>query len=98
MAEADQRAAAALSPRMPGQSRLGVTAPRPKAPSPYEPIAADLRASIESGTLLPGDAIPTIEELAMRHGVSAGTAHRAVAVLKSHGLIATQRGRRAVVV
>ncbi len=51
MAEAAQRAAVALTPRMPGESRPGVAVP--KAPSPYERIAAELRSAIESGTLHP---------------------------------------------
>ena len=60
MAEADQRAAAALSPRMPGEGRRGVAVPKSKASSPYERIAADLRSTSESGVLGPVASIPTV--------------------------------------
>lgn len=54
--------------------------------SPYE-LANELPGQIDSGVLAPGDQLPTVVELASRFGVSAGTVNRAVAVLKSEGLV-----------
>lgn len=64
---------------------------------PYETIAAELRDLILTGKLRPDDQLPTVAELAASHNVSAGTAHRAVALLRSEDLIEVSRGRRAVV-
>lgn len=71
--------------------------PKPRARGPYESIAADLRADIESGRLRAGDQRPTIVQIAARYTVTAGTAHRAVAALAAEGLIEVARGRRAVI-
>ena len=65
--------------------------------SPYERIAADLRGAMACGALAPGDELPTVAALRERYGVSAGTANRAVSVLKEAGLVAASRGRRATV-
>lgn len=90
--EADRRAAPTMAKIMPKP------VPAPAKPrGPYERIAADLRARIESGDLKPGDSLPTIVQLAAAYTVAAGTAHRAVAVLAAEGLIHVSRGRRAVV-
>ncbi|PZS27691.1 MAG: site-specific integrase [Pseudonocardiales bacterium] len=97
-AEVDQRAADTLGVRLPHASRPGAVAPRPKVPSPYERIAAELRRAIREGELRPGDRIPTLDGLAAKHGVSVGTAHRAVALLFADGLVAAHRGRRTIVI
>jgi integrase len=60
-------------------------------------IAHELRAAINEGRLGPGDALPTVAELAAIHNVAMGTASRAIALLNSEGLIDVQRGRRVVV-
>jgi DNA-binding GntR family transcriptional regulator len=65
---------------------------------PYEVIAADLREQIVTGQLRAGDQLPTVAELATRHGVAVGTVHRAIDLLRSDGLVDTSRGRRSVVV
>ena len=65
--------------------------------SPYQRIAADLRGAIVSGVLAPGAQLPTVDELAARYSVSHGTAQRAIAVLRSAGLVTVSRGRRGVV-
>jgi integrase len=109
VAEADQRAATSLAARMPelpvapsngdGQPAL------PAAPaddhadrSPYQEIAADLRAAIRCGALAAGDPLPTVKMLAQRYAVSQGTAHRAIALLTAASEVAASRGRRATVV
>lgn len=88
--EADRRAATTMAGIMPAP----VAAPRaPRAP--YEVIAAELRDQIAAGKLRAGDEIPTIAELASRHGVAVGTAHRAIDLLRSEGIVEASRGRRA---
>ncbi|MGH3501109.1 MAG: GntR family transcriptional regulator [Nocardioidaceae bacterium] len=47
--------------------------------------------------LAAGDSLPTFAEIAVTHHVSVGTAQRAVAQLKTEGLVDVQRGRRATV-
>jgi integrase len=76
--------------------------PRPDAAkreqrNPYERVAAVIRNAIAAGTIKAGDCLPTVVQLSTDHHVSTGTAHRALAMLASEGLIDVKRGRRAVV-
>jgi DNA-binding GntR family transcriptional regulator len=64
---------------------------------PYQRIAADLRGAIDSGSLMPGDPLPSEKTLATRYGVATSTAHRAVAILVAGGLVKASRGVRATV-
>ena len=96
VAESDQRAASSLFTRLP-QRPVEQQAPA-VAPAPYESIAAELRAEITSGELTVGATLPTNKALMERFEVSAGTAQRAVALLRSWGLVDVTRGRRAVVI
>ncbi|WP_258068033.1 GntR family transcriptional regulator [Rathayibacter sp. AY1B5] len=59
----------------------------------YKAIADDLRQSIASGTLAPGDEVPTEGELAAKWNTSRGPIRNALAALRSEGLIETTRGR-----
>jgi integrase len=103
VAEADQRAVKDFGVRMPTppislseiSARATTAATEPE--SPYQQIAADLKAAITCGALTPGDALPTVETLKERYSVSAGTANRAIAVLKLAGLVTASRGKRATV-
>ena len=105
VSEADQRAAGTLNGRMPTApidlDALATTGRTPDPESddaaPYQRIAADLRGAINSGILKPGDYLPTIKDIRERYKVSAGTAHRAIALLTSAGLVTASRGRRATV-
>lgn len=90
--EADRKAADTMA------SLMHTPVPTPKRPrGPYENIAQSLRDDIRSGRLKPGDQLPTIVQLAAEFTVAAGTAHRAMALLTSEGLITVTRGRRATV-
>jgi len=60
-------------------------------------IAEELRSDIATGRLKTGDELPTIVEIAAKHRVAVGTAHRAIAGLRDDGLISVNRGRRATV-
>lgn len=106
VSEADQRAAGRFADHMPavpvefdekGAVPVAPAVDQARASSPYLRIAADLRGAIASGVLGRGEALPTVVQLTERYGVSAATAHRAVAQLADAGLIAVSRGRRAVV-
>jgi len=109
VAEADQRAAGSLVAHLPplparlvltdaeGGFTAAGTAAQDETGSPYRRIAADLRGAIVSGVLTPGMQLPTVGELSERYAVSHGTAQRAVAVLRTAGLVTVSRGRRAVV-
>lgn len=63
----------------------------------YADIAADYRQKIKDGDLLPGDSLPTVNELAQTHGVARNTAARAISLLKTEGLITTRAGAGTVV-
>jgi DNA-binding GntR family transcriptional regulator len=58
-------------------------------------IAAELREKIASGQLSAGDTLPTVTEVAALYNVAVGTAHRAIDLLCTDGLIEVSRGRRA---
>jgi integrase len=103
LSEADQRAAAGVGARMPAPPATvprSVSVPTPgtaeeDGASPYIRIAADLQAAITCGVLRPGDALPTLVELAGRYGVAESTAHRAIARLHEVGAVSVTRGQRA---
>ena len=76
LSESDQRAASTLSARMP--TRPTLPTPRQRKLNPFERIAEELRAAITSGQMALGDELPTVAEIAEKHCVSVGTAHRAV--------------------
>ncbi|MCY7299987.1 MAG: tyrosine-type recombinase/integrase, partial [Ilumatobacteraceae bacterium] len=109
VAEADQRAAGSLIGHLPAlparlvltdaEATFTTTGPvvEDESNSPYRRIAADLRGAIISGVLAPGMQLPTVGELSERYAVSHGTAQRAIAVLRTAGLVTVSRGRRAVV-
>ncbi len=94
VSEADQRAATALHSRMPARPVLPSPAERATTQprGPYETIAIDLRQQLLAGQFTEGDRVPPINELAATHGVSVGTAHRAVELLRTWNLI-TRGGR-----
>jgi len=69
----------------------------PRELAPWEVIAQELAGAIKDGTMLPGEDVPTVGDIAQAHGVAVGTAHRAFTQLKKDGLIEVSRGRRAVV-
>src|SRR5215469_554975 len=56
-------------------------------------VADALRGEIASGTLAPGDKLPSIRSLAERFGVAPMTAQSAIDMLRSEGLIYTSPGR-----
>ena len=59
----------------------------------HEQLAGILRAQIASGQLAPGRRIPSEQDLMDQHGVSRGTASRAVRALRDEGLVILVFGR-----
>ena len=55
-------------------------------------LAALLAAQVESGTLAPGDRLPTEQQLAQAHGVSRTVVREAVHQLKSRALLVSRQG------
>jgi DNA-binding transcriptional regulator YhcF (GntR family) len=65
---------------------------------PKWPQAADaFRAAIASGLLGPGDAIPSVRELAAGNRIPVATLQRGLAQLAAEGLLTVRQGRRTVV-
>jgi GntR family transcriptional regulator len=58
----------------------------------YRQIADNLREQISSGTLRPGDQLPTEPQLATAYGASRSTIRLAIGMLTSRGLIETRQG------
>jgi len=104
LSEADQRAMKTAGIRMPA-APIGDAGDQGSVPrastlsvsSPYQRIAADLRAAIMCGALMPGDLLPTTLTLQRQYGVSAGTASRAVSLLRAEGVVASGRRSRPLV-
>ncbi|MEU1334158.1 GntR family transcriptional regulator [Streptomyces sp. NPDC005865] len=62
-------------------------------PKAYEQIADDLRRSIRSGRLRPGERLPAETALAERYGRSVPTLRDALRLLREEGLIEKEHGR-----
>ncbi|WP_083511846.1 GntR family transcriptional regulator [Alicyclobacillus acidiphilus] len=58
----------------------------------YEKVFNDLKSRILSGEYLPGDMIPTEQELMSQFGVSRMTTNRALQMLTNEGLVARKAG------
>ena len=55
-------------------------------------IAAIIRAQIQAGEIPPGRAIPSRKTIEQEFGVAAGTADKAVKILRDEGLVETSFG------
>ncbi|MDG4762367.1 GntR family transcriptional regulator [Micromonospora sp. WMMD710] len=66
-------------------------------PMGYREIAAALRSAIEAGTHQPGDRLPTEQALAAEYDVSRETVRRALAALKTAGLVTTATSQGTIV-
>ncbi|WP_413804243.1 GntR family transcriptional regulator [Streptomyces sp. OE57] len=64
-----------------------------EAMQPYQRIAQDVRDQIRLGRLKGNDKLPSTRELADRFGVAPGTVQRALAELRSDGVIYSHQGR-----
>lgn len=89
--EADRRAATTMAGLMPARD-----APRPPR-SPYQKVAAAIRSAVENGQLAAGQPIDPVASVAKEHGVSVGTAQRALTILRDEGVLVVGTGRRSLV-
>ena len=66
----------------------------PGSPVPiYQQLVLGLRRQIAIGALRPGDRLPTVRELAVRHRVNRNAAARAVQELEARGVVRTRVGQ-----
>src|SRR2546422_5791500 len=63
-----------------------------RTPPPYMQVVAALRAQIDSGSLSPGDLLPSDRELAAEWKISRATAQKALAALRAEGIVEAQVG------
>lgn len=68
--------------------------PTPARRTTARAIADDLRHQIRTGTLKPGDVLPTSRELAERFGVTPKTVGAGIDLLKAEGLVIGEQGGR----
>ncbi|MET9483649.1 GntR family transcriptional regulator [Streptomyces sp. NPDC006638] len=64
-----------------------------EAMQPYQRIVQDVRDKIRSGRLSAGEKLPSTRELSEEYGIAPGTVQRALAELRSAGLIYSHQGR-----
>jgi integrase/DNA-binding transcriptional regulator YhcF (GntR family) len=88
--EADQRASKVLLEHVPPRPADRV-APAERAKTtptaPYEEIASAVRNQILTGALADGAIAPSVKDIAKRFSVSTGTAHRALGLLRTWGML-----------
>ncbi|WP_207936640.1 GntR family transcriptional regulator [Actinomadura sp. KC216] len=60
---------------------------------PYEQMAAEMRARIMGGDLLPGTQLPSTAHLVTEFGVANTTVQKALAVLKAEGYLMSRQGK-----
>ncbi|SFM77562.1 Site-specific recombinase XerD [Pseudonocardia ammonioxydans] len=99
LAEADQRAAAGITARLPERptSVSAVERARTAPRLPFEKTAAAILRRIEAGELSEGEYLPAINRLAREHEVGVGTAYKALDLLQTWGVVRTRAGGGAVV-
>ena len=69
----------------------------PTPPPPFRRIAETLRHDILADRLEPGARLPSENDLAERHGTTRATVRKAIALLRSEGLVVSEQGRGAFV-
>lgn len=63
------------------------SAPEASPPPLYQRLASELEAAIASGTLRPGDRLPSVRQLSQQHGVSLSTALQTYRWLENRGQV-----------
>lgn len=64
----------------------------------WKQLTAILRARVLAGRIEPGHMMPSEKQLEQEFGIARGTARKAVAALRSEGLVVTVAGRGTYVV
>jgi integrase len=70
--------------------------PRDRRPA-WQQVTETLTEAIRSGTLAPGDEVPSITELSALQGIGTGVIRRALETLATDGLILARRGQASIV-
>ncbi|MCD9029819.1 GntR family transcriptional regulator [Luteimonas sp. BDR2-5] len=71
---------------------------QPNAPEPlYRQIAGQIRRLVAGGQLRPGDALPSVREVAGLHAINPMTVSRAYSQLEAEGVLLRLRGKGMVV-
>ncbi|MFD9943179.1 GntR family transcriptional regulator [Nonomuraea sp. NPDC059023] len=60
---------------------------------PYQRIVDELRAEILGAAVVPGEKLPSENDLAKRYGTTRPTVRRALALLKAEGLLTSRQGQ-----
>jgi DNA-binding GntR family transcriptional regulator len=89
-------ALAARAPERPAIPQLRTEIAKSNPRSPYERIAASYHEKILTGAIEDGALLPSIEEIAAEFGVSVGTGHRAIELLKKWTSAEVSSGRRTI--
>jgi GntR family transcriptional regulator len=63
----------------------------------YRQLMEQIRRMISSGQMGPGDALPSVRELAVTHAVNPMTISKAYSLLEAEGLLERQRGKATIV-
>jgi DNA-binding transcriptional regulator YhcF (GntR family) len=63
---------------------------------PWQQVTETFAEAIESGSLAPGDELPSITELSVLQGIGTGVVRKAVEALAADGLIIVRHGRASV--
>jgi GntR family transcriptional regulator len=59
----------------------------------YRQLIEQVRRMVSSGQLKPGDALPSVRELALSHAVNPMTISKAYSLLEAEGVLERQRGK-----
>lgn len=59
----------------------------------YRQLMEQIRRMVASNQLKPGDALPSVRELALQHAVNPMTISKAYSMLEAEGLLERQRGK-----
>ena len=59
----------------------------------YRQVLEQIRRQVASGQLKPGDALPSVREVAMTHAVNPMTISKAYSLLEAEGLLEHNRGK-----
>lgn len=59
----------------------------------YRQLMEQVRRLVSSGQLKPGDALPSVRELALAHAVNPMTISKAYSMLEAEGVLERQRGK-----
>ena len=59
----------------------------------YRQLMEQVRRLVSSGQLKPGDALPSVRELALTHAVNPMTISKAYSLLEAEGVLERQRGK-----